>query len=69
MNKSLPLPPGHVVQRGAQVFQPGLIEVVEVTVRPSGVNQRGDRVDEKLNIQLLRLLFCRGHDGNNTAAA
>jgi hypothetical protein len=48
MNERPPLPPGYVVKSDAQVFQPRLIEVIEAAVRPGGVNQRGDRVDEKL---------------------
>jgi hypothetical protein len=50
MNEGLPLPPSHFVQSDSQVFQPRFIEVIEVAVRPGGVNQRGDRIDEKLNI-------------------
>jgi hypothetical protein len=30
------------------------------------VNQRRDRIDEKLNIQRLGLVSCRGHVGNHT---
>ncbi|MFZ1973285.1 MAG: hypothetical protein WAU89_10595 [Candidatus Acidiferrales bacterium] len=66
VNESGPVPAGHFVQSNAQVLQPRLIEVIEVTVRPGGVNQRRDRIDQKLNIQRLGLLFCRGHAGNNT---
>src|ERR1700732_2285086 len=66
MNKSPPIPAAHLFQRGTEVFQPTFIEVIEVAVRPGGVNQRGDRINEKLNIQRLALLFCRGHGGNHT---
>src|ERR1700747_3564776 len=66
MNESPPIPAAHLFQRGTEVFQPTLIEIIEVTVRPAGVNQRRDRIDEKLNIQRLALLFCRGHGGNHT---
>ena len=63
VNESSPIPAGHFVQSDAQVFQPRFIEVIEVAVGPSGVYQRRDRVDEKLNIQRLGLLFGRGHRG------
>ena len=66
VNESRPLPSGYVVKRGAQVVQPRLIEVIDGAVGPGGVNQRRDRIDEKLNIQRLGLLFCRGHGGNHT---
>jgi hypothetical protein len=32
---------------------PRFIEVIEVTVRPGGVNQRRNRVDQELGIQTL----------------
>src|SRR5208282_4577554 len=66
VNDICPIPASHFVQSDAQVFQPRFIEVIEVAVRPSGVNQRRDRIDEKLSIQRLGLLFCRGHGGDNT---
>src|ERR1700722_16399361 len=51
VNDSGPIPAHHFVQRDAEVRQPRFIEVIEVAVRPACVNQRGDRIDEKLNIQ------------------
>ena len=61
MNESGPIPAGHFVQSDAQVFQPRFIEVIEVAVRPGGVYQRRDRVDEKLNIQRLGFWSRGGH--------
>src|SRR6202040_1809862 len=49
-NVSGPIPAGHFIQSDAEVFQPRLIEVIEVTVWPGRVNQRRNRVDEHLNI-------------------
>src|SRR6266481_1905658 len=66
MNESPPIPSAHLFQRGTEIFQPAFIEIIEVAVRPACVNQRRDRIDEKLNIQRLALLFCRGHGGNHT---
>src|ERR1700692_1276937 len=45
-----PIPAGHFIQSDAEIFQPRLIEVIEMTVWPGGVNQRRNRVDEHLNI-------------------
>src|ERR1700752_5388772 len=50
VNESRPLPPGHGVQSDSQVFQPRPIEIIEIAVRTTGMNQRWDRVDKKLNI-------------------
>src|SRR6266481_2868115 len=46
VNEGCPIPAGHFVQSDAQIFQPRFIEVIEVTVGPGCVNQRGDRVDQ-----------------------
>src|SRR6266481_10183504 len=53
VNESRPIPAGHFVQSDAQVFQPRLIEVIEVAVWPGRVNQRRNRVDQELGIQTL----------------
>jgi hypothetical protein len=50
MNESPPLPLGHVVQSDAEVFKPTFAEVIEVAVRPSGVNHCEHRVGKELNI-------------------
>jgi hypothetical protein len=41
-----------------------VIEVIELAARPGGGNQRGDRIDEKLNIQRLGFSSWRGHRGH-----
>src|SRR6266478_2121623 len=66
VNESGPVPAGHFVQSDAQVLQPTLIEVIEVTVGPGGVNQRRDRVDQELGIQTLGSLSRGGHGGHDT---
>src|SRR6202030_1015506 len=66
VNVSSPIPAGHFVQSDAQVFQPRFIEVIEEAVGPGGVNQRRNRVDQKLNIQGLGFVSWRGHDWHHT---
>ncbi len=56
VNVSRPIPASHLVQSDAQVFQPRFIEVIEVAVGPGCVNQRRNRVDQKLGIQTLGFL-------------
>ena len=46
------------VQSDAQVFQPAFVEVIEVPIGPGCVNECGNRVDSKLNIQRVGLLSC-----------
>src|SRR5580704_1950834 len=64
VNESSPIPAGHFVQSDAQVFQPGFIEVIEVAVGPGGVNQRRNRINEKLNIQRLEVWSRGSHGGH-----
>src|ERR1700722_6264834 len=64
VNESSPIPAAHLFQRGAQVFQPKFIEVIEVAVGPGGVYQRGNRIHEKPNIQRLGFPFWKGHGGH-----
>jgi hypothetical protein len=66
MNEIPALPLGHVVHNDAQVFEPTFVEVIEVAVRPSGVNHRGHRGDEELTIQRLGFLSRRGHGAYHT---
>ena len=44
VNENRPIPPGHLVQSDAQVFQPAFVEVIEVPVGPGCVNECGNRV-------------------------
>ena len=53
VNEGCPIPAGDFVQSDAQVFQPRLIEVFEITVGPGCVNQRRNRVKKELGIQTL----------------
>ncbi|MGA8450990.1 MAG: hypothetical protein WB707_12225 [Candidatus Acidiferrales bacterium] len=61
MNEILPIPAAHLFQCGAQIFQPGFIEVIEVAVGRGRVDERGNRIDEKLNVQRPGLLSCGSH--------
>src|SRR5215469_1429625 len=60
MNHARPVPALHVLERGAKVFQPAPIEVIEVAIRPPGVDQGWDGIDHYAQIALVRLesLFC-----------
>ena len=51
VNENRPIPASHFIQSDAELFQPRLIEVIEVTVGPGGVNHRRNRVDKDLGIQ------------------
>ena len=64
VNESGPIPTGDFVQSHAEVFQPRLVEVIEVAVRPGCVYQRGNGIDEKLNIQQLGFWSRGGHRGH-----
>src|SRR5579864_1195899 len=66
MNESPPLPPEQVLQSDAEVFEGTFVEVIEVAVRPCGVNHREHRVDKELNIQRLGFLSWGGHGGYHT---
>src|SRR5260370_22036903 len=66
MHESPTLQLGHVAHNDAQVFEPTFVEVIEVAVRPSGVNHRGHRVEEELTIQRLGFLSWRGHGAYHT---
>jgi hypothetical protein len=57
MNESPTLPLGHVAHNYVQVFEPTFVEVIEVAVRPSGVNHRRHKVDEELTIQRFESLL------------
>src|SRR5580704_2370714 len=58
MDKISPIPAADLIQGDAEIFEPASVEVVEMAVGPRGVDQGGDRIDEKLDIQRLRY---RGH--------
>ncbi len=51
MNGRRPLPSRYVLQRKADIFQPTLIEEVEVAVRQRGVDQGRNRINQILNVQ------------------
>src|SRR5260370_11659386 len=51
VNESGPIPAGHFVQSDAQVLQPRLIKVIEVTDGPGAGNQRRDRDAQALRLQ------------------
>src|SRR5580692_5256384 len=66
VNDSCPIPASHFVQSDPQVLQPRFIEVIEVTVRPGGVNQRRNRVDKELDVKRLGFSSWGGHGGHLT---
>src|SRR5437016_12065236 len=49
MNANGPVPALYVFERESHVLQPCLIEEIEVAVGQTCVNQRRNRIDEKLN--------------------
>jgi hypothetical protein len=66
MNESPAISLGRVVHNDAQVFEPTFVEVIEVAVRPSGVNHRRHRVDEEVTNNPLGFLSWRGHGAYHT---
>jgi hypothetical protein len=68
MNGGRPLPAHEVFQWKSNIFQPELIEVVEVAVRPGSVNQRRDRIDHPEEVLQFGFKNCWGHGGHHTPA-
>ena len=50
------------------MVEPGLIEVMKVAVRLGGVNQGRIRVNRKLEVGGLGIVFLRGHSAHHTPA-
>src|SRR3974390_1941494 len=65
MNERCPFPAFDVFQRATQVFEPRLIEIIEVAVRSGRMYQAGNRVDNELKALRLSFLFCGIHDRNH----
>ncbi|XWK75766.1 hypothetical protein RBB82_19950 [Tunturiibacter lichenicola] len=68
VNPGNPFPSQQTLRRLPNEIQPGLIEEIEVTIRPCGVDHRRSRVDDLAKIQVLivhgSILGCsHGADG------
>jgi hypothetical protein len=54
MNPGGPVPTLDIDERTARIFKPTPIEVIEISIGPSGVNQGGDGIDHYVQIALVR---------------
>src|SRR6516165_769399 len=61
MNGGRPFPPLELIHGDTNIFQPALIEVIKVPIGPRAVDQRWDRVDEKLKLGGLEFFLWGGH--------
>src|SRR3954464_906673 len=62
-----PLPAKKAFHRNSQIIEPMLVEVVEIAVRPGGVYQGGNRIDDPQRVFRFGLVSWYSHGEHHTS--